>query len=172
MTTDPVQAAARGRCADVRGAGGFTLIELMITVVIVAILASVAYPSYTAYVARGHRTQLKTQMVAAQQWMERYFSEHYAYGTSTANSASNAAFENQGFAQSPPAGEGDAKYTLAVAVDVGGQGYRITATRAGSMTGDECGDPSVTNTGVKSAANFSSSKYGTDVAAVVASCWR
>ena len=56
MKTDPVQAAVRGRCADVRGAGGFTLIELMITVVIVAILASVAYPSYTAYVARGHRT--------------------------------------------------------------------------------------------------------------------
>lgn len=31
---------------------GFTLIELMITVVIVAILAAIAYPSYQAYIVR------------------------------------------------------------------------------------------------------------------------
>src|SRR6218665_2866341 len=66
-------------CARSQPQAGFTLIEVMITVVIVAILASVAYPSYIEYVARGHRTQLKAQMQAAQQWMERRYSERYVY---------------------------------------------------------------------------------------------
>ena len=41
---------------------GVTLIELMITVVIVAILAAIAYPSYTQYVLRSHRTAAKTAL--------------------------------------------------------------------------------------------------------------
>ncbi len=45
-----------------RNTSGFTLIELMITVVIVAILAAIAYPSYTQYIQRTNRS-------AAQQFM-------------------------------------------------------------------------------------------------------
>ena len=37
--------------------GGFTLIELMMTVVIVAILAGIAYPSYMEHVKKGNRAQ-------------------------------------------------------------------------------------------------------------------
>ena len=43
--------------------GGFTLIELMITVAIVAILAAIAYPSYTEYVRRAHRADIKTALL-------------------------------------------------------------------------------------------------------------
>jgi type IV pilus assembly protein PilE len=60
---------------------GFTLIELMIVVAVVAILAAVAYPAYTEYVARSHRRQLQTQVAAAQQWLERVYSETYRYPT-------------------------------------------------------------------------------------------
>ena len=52
---------------------GFTLIELMITVAIIGILASVAYPSYREYVNKSRRVQAKTTFVAAQQWMERFY---------------------------------------------------------------------------------------------------
>lgn len=145
---------------------GFTLIELMITVVIVGILASVAYPSYIEYVARGHRTQLKGQMVAAQQWMERYYSERYVYGDNAA--AANSAFANQGFAQSPPSGEGAARYTLGVSVADSGQTYTITATRTGTMSNDRCNNPTVTNTGVKGI----SGKTSAEAAPLVADCWR
>lgn len=146
---------------------GFTLIELMITVVIVGILASVAYPSYVEYVARGHRTQLKGQMAAAQQWMERFYSERYVYGDS-ASATANSAFANQGFAQSPPAGEGAARYTLGVVVADSGQTYTITATRTGTMANDRCDNPTVTNTGVKGI----SGKSGASAKALVADCWR
>lgn len=151
---------------------GFTLLELMITVVIVGILAAVAYPSYTAYVARGHRTQVKAQLASAQQWMERFFSERYVYGDSATPTA-NTAFANQGFAQSPPVGEGAARYTLAVVVADSGQTYTVTATRAGSMANDECGNPTVTNAGVKGvvAGSFSTTRYA-DAAAAMDACWR
>lgn len=148
-------------------ARGFTLIELMITVVIVGVLASLAYPSYIEYVARGHRTQLKSQMVAAQQWMERYYSERYFYGDN-ANATANTAFGNQGFSQSPTSGEGAARYTLGVTVANSGQTYTITATRTGTMANDRCDNPTVTNTGVKGIKDKSSAQ----AASLVADCWR
>lgn len=148
---------------------GFTLIEVMITVVIVGILAAIAYPSYIEQVAKGHRTDLKTQMVAAQQWLERHYSTTYVYGTDSADDTDNTQFEAQPFVNSPP--QGRTQYTLAVAVANNGQTYTLTATRAdsGVMKADACGNLSVTNTGVKSVAE-QGDKF-TDGAAALAACW-
>lgn len=60
-------------------AHGFTLLELMITVLIVAILAAVAYPSYQSYLARAHRSEAYT---ALNQWanlQEQYFLDQRRY---------------------------------------------------------------------------------------------
>src|SRR5688572_1020039 len=43
---------------------GFTLIELMITVVVVGILAAIAYPSYEAYMKRNRRAEAQ-QLLAS-----------------------------------------------------------------------------------------------------------
>jgi len=154
-----------------RGASGFTLVELMIVVGIVAILAAVAYPSYTRYVARGHRAQVMTQMAAAQQWLERVYSESYRYdqnASGTSVTGTSGLFAAQAFSHSPSTGEGAARYTLAVALSgTNNQTYVITATRAGTMANDECGDPTVTNTGVKGVVADSAT-----VTNPIATCWR
>jgi type IV pilus assembly protein PilE len=162
-----------GRANASRISRGFSLIEVMIVVVIVAILAAVAYPAYTRYVARGHRAQLKVQMAAAQQWMERIYADSYRYDQNAAAAAVDGdagLFAAQTFSSSPPSGEGRQQYALSVSVpDAAGQTYTITATPVdgGAMEDDECGAPTVTNTGVKDVVEDSAT-----VSDPIATCWR
>jgi type IV pilus assembly protein PilE len=146
---------------------GFTLIELMIVVAIVGVLASVALPSYREYVNRGRRADAQTQLLAAQQWMERFYSQNYRYDEDSGGTA--VSFANQPFATSPRTGEGTAAYNLTVAAQR--NTYTITATRTGTMATDPCGNFTLTNTGRKGAASFTTTKYENEAAAVVG-CWR
>lgn len=58
---------------------GFTLVEVMVTVVIVAILSSVALPAYTNYVTRGRIPDGTTPLAAKQVQMEQYFQDRRTY---------------------------------------------------------------------------------------------
>ena len=59
--------------------GGFTLIELMITVVIVSILATIAYPSYVEQVRKTRRSDAQTALLRSTQSLERCYTEYNAY---------------------------------------------------------------------------------------------
>lgn len=61
---------------------GFTLIELMITVVVVGILAAIAYPNYQSYVIKGNRTDARTALLDASQALERCFTQYSKYNNS------------------------------------------------------------------------------------------
>lgn len=64
-----------------RQARGFTLIELMITVVIIAILATIAYPSYQSYMARSRRADAQQFMQAMDSRQKQILIEQRAYAT-------------------------------------------------------------------------------------------
>ncbi len=59
---------------------GFTLIEVMITVVIIGILAAVAMPSYTDYVLRAKTTEATTALADMRVKLEQYYQDNRNYG--------------------------------------------------------------------------------------------
>ena len=157
----------------VRREVGFTLIELMITIVVLAILVSIAYPAYTEQVARGRRAQAQATLLMAQQWMERFYTENFRYDQNSAGTAVADLF-NARFSTSPPPGEGTALYDLAV--NAGSrESYTITATRktGTGMANDKCGNFMVDQLGRKSieGETYSSTEFASKAAAIAA-CWR
>ena len=70
--------------------GGFTLIEVMITVAVIAIIAAVALPSYIDYATRGKLVEAKTNLSDMRTRLEQYFLDNRAYPTTCAAYASGA----------------------------------------------------------------------------------
>jgi len=79
-----------------RQATGFTLIEVLITIVIVSILSAVAIPSYREYVIRGNIPEATSRLATKQVQMEQFFQDNRTYvgGTGcTADSTSSKYFD-------------------------------------------------------------------------------
>lgn len=58
---------------------GFTLIELMITIVIMSVLATIAYASYTQYIVRNAEAQAEARMQSLAMELDRYRSSRLTY---------------------------------------------------------------------------------------------
>jgi len=140
-----------------RPASGFSLIEVMIVVAIISVLAAIAYPSYAENVAKGRRSQVTTQMMAAQQFMERWYSENYDYSQNTAKVKVDAEFKAR-FEKVPA--DGTQYYELSLTT-IAVNAYTMTATPKGPMTSDRCGTFTLNNTGKKGVSKSD-----------VESCWR
>ncbi|KTC65767.1 type-IV pilin [Legionella adelaidensis] len=67
----------------------FTIMELLITIVIIGILATFAYPSYMDYITRARRSDGQTALLNLASRMERYYSEHNTYQTATIGAGAN-----------------------------------------------------------------------------------
>lgn len=61
--------------------GGFTLMELMITVAIIGILAAIALPSYTRYIIKSKRVAAQAQMSEIALREQQYFAATRSYAT-------------------------------------------------------------------------------------------
>lgn len=121
-----------------RRARGFTLIEVMITVVILGILAAVAYPSYQDYVRRGNRSAAQTFMMTIANRQEQYLLTNRSYAATTA--ALNLT--------QPP--ETTGKYTFAIVLPTP-TSYTINATATGTQAVD--GDLALLSDGTKTPAD-------------------
>lgn len=78
---------------------GFTLIEMLITVVIVGILAAIALPSYQNSVIKSNRSDGQAMLLETASLMERYFYDNNSYTTDLTNlgyTASSAVDSTEG----------------------------------------------------------------------------
>lgn len=114
---------------------GVTLIELMVTVAIIVILAAVAYPAYTGYTTKARRSDAKTVLGEAAQWMQRYYSNNFRY--TDVPGAGGVIATLPADLQTSPKGSANSFYTITGAL-VGGdqQTFMLRATPTGSQTGD------------------------------------
>lgn len=67
-----------------KGERAFTLVELLVTVVIVGVIAAIAIPIYTKYVAKARQQDARGQLTAIRQAQEIYKLQYSAYTTNTA----------------------------------------------------------------------------------------
>jgi len=58
---------------------GFTLIELMVTVVIIGILMAIAWPNYQQYVARGKRAEAQSFLMDLAQRQQQFLLDSRRY---------------------------------------------------------------------------------------------
>ncbi|MFY7697215.1 MAG: type IV pilin protein [Legionella sp.] len=67
----------------IRYSHGFTLVELMVTVLIIAILASIAYPNYLHIITRTRRHDGQAGLIDLANRMEQYYALNHTYQTAT-----------------------------------------------------------------------------------------
>lgn len=121
---------------------GFTLIELMITVVIIGILAAVAFPNYQQYIIKANRSAAQSEMMDIANREQQFLLADRAYAGTTTLTASGYSLPT----------DVSAKYGYSVVVDNDATPptYLITFTPTGSQSSD--GNLTLDSAGVKTPA--------------------
>ena len=126
-------------CFKPRRAAGFTLIELMVTLVVAAILISIAVPAYQTQVRKSRLTEARNAVMDLATREERYYSVNNAY----TNVALQLGYgQDNAVITARPIGSG--YYTVSVTLTAPQPaatppiraGFQITATAAGAQRKD------------------------------------
>lgn len=98
---------------------GVTLMELMITLLIVAILAAIAVPNYRSHSMRGHRTEANMALAQIASRQEQFYMQNNTYTANLADLGFGAATEHGRYGLALTSG--DATAFVARATALGGQ---------------------------------------------------
>lgn len=123
---------------------GFTLIELMITVVVVAILAAVAFPSFMDSIRKSRRSDAMTALSQLQLAQERFRANNSAFSSNLTASPTAVSPAPRGLGLSTTSANG--YYTVAIAV-ADATSYEATATAVSGKS--QAQDGSCAKLGVK-----------------------
>lgn len=143
---------------------GFTLVEVLVTVVIVGILFAIGVPSYRSYTIRTNRTVAKAAIAEIASRQESWYVDHKGYATGLSRLGYPADIVYLGSDQVTSAASSTSSlyklslagnYTLTTCPTYGTPdrtGYSILAEPINAQQGDTlCGKLCLTSTGLKSA---------------------
>jgi type IV pilus assembly protein PilE len=140
---------------------GFTLVELLMTVLLVSVLAAIALPNYRSYVLRANRTEARAALLGLATAQERFYLQCHGYGASlgatTTCSPLTLAF---------PASSERGYYSLTV-TEASPTGWSATASAAATKpqyADTRCRMFRLTSTGAKSSTDAAGADSG-------AECW-
>ncbi len=113
--------------------GGFTLVELLVTVAILGILAGIAYPSYLKYTARGKRSAAESFMLEVTSRQERYLVDARQYAPDLPT-----------LSMSVPANVSGSYNVSIINVTTTPPGYAVQAVPVGSQATNDAGCATLT----------------------------
>jgi type IV pilus assembly protein PilE len=138
-----------------RSEKGFTLIELMVTVVIIAILARIAIPSYISSVQKSRRSDAKSHLLQLSQFLEQNYTLTNSYILNSAGGTIGPVNTNLPAALIISPSTGTKYYDLSFATPAPtATSYILQAVpvNGSAQANDPCGTLTITNTGVTTAA--------------------
>jgi len=164
--------ALRNNTTGRSGLSGFTLIEMLITVVVLGILAAIAIPNYTDYITKARRSDATINLSRIAALQEKFFTQcgFYAANFGAAQSCTVPAAGTLN-ASLTGAATTDGYYTIAVAAGPTGtlaSSYTLTATPAGTQATRDilrCATIGLDSAGAKIAT-------GTDGGVNGGTCWK
>lgn len=115
---------------------GFTLIEAMIVVALVSILVAVALPNYQEYLRRARRTEARTALLQASQWLERVATAQGTYLADVSDLPDSL--------RSVPSDSYDIALSSTTA-----SSYLLQATPKNAQADDRCGGFTLTHAGAR-----------------------
>ncbi len=133
-------------------ATGFSLIELMVTVLIISVLVAIAIPTYIDKVRKSRRTEAKTVLLDLAGREERFYNTSNAYSIA----AADLGYGTTGNVNNLTVGNGYYQVTVTLINYSAGPpiipaGYSIQATAIGSQANDShCQTFTLTSAGVQS----------------------
>lgn len=141
---------------------GFTLVELLVTMVIVGILTAIAVPSYGSYVLRTARADARATMLQVNQFMERFYALNSAYDQRFDGAV---VLLPEGLTK-VPANANNPRYNISLdPATLTANTYTIRAVPANGSATDICGTLTLSSVGARGSTG-QPSKDG------IAECWR